>query len=224
MGSLPASRVTPAPPFARTGIDYAGPFSIKISRNKTGKTYLCVFVCFVTKAVHLEVVSDLSTVAFLNTLKRFIARRGKPTNLYSDNGTNFVGANNSLKEMYQLIRDSNTAIHDYLTMQAIEWHFIPPQAPHMGGLWESAVKSCKSHLAKTIGSSSLTFEELATLMAQLEAILNSRPLTPMSADPRDLNALTPGHFLIGRSLVSLAEPDVTHININRLNRYQLLSK
>jgi len=91
MGILSASRVVPLPPFAKSGVDYAGPFSIKISRNKTSKAYLCVFVCFVTKAVHLEIVSDLSTSAFLNTLKRFIARRGKWVCIYFDNGTNLGG-------------------------------------------------------------------------------------------------------------------------------------
>jgi len=102
MGNLPASRVSPTPPFYRTGVDYAGPFSIKISRNKS-KAYLCVFVCFSTKALHLEIVTDLSTPAFLNALKRFIARRGKCYSIHSDNGTNFVGANNALKEMYKLV-------------------------------------------------------------------------------------------------------------------------
>ncbi|XP_011858760.1 PREDICTED: uncharacterized protein LOC105556288 [Vollenhovia emeryi] len=224
MGNLPASRVTPSPPFAKTGVDYAGPFNIKISRNKTGKAYLCVFVCFVTKALHLEVVSDLSTAAFLNTLRRFIARRGKCFAIYSDHGTNFVGANNSLKEMHQLVKESSSKIHDYLSEQSISWNFIPPQSPHMGGLWESAVKSCKNHLTKVAGLTSLTFEELTTVVTQVEAILNSRPLTPMSADPTDLNALTPGHFLIGRSLASIVEPDVLDVKMNRLNRYQVLEQ
>lgn len=137
MGNLPASRITPSPPFSKTGVDYAGPFSIKISRNKTDKAYLCVFVCFTTKVVHLEIVSDLSSAAFLNTLKRFIARRSKCIRIYSDNGTNFVGANNALKEMYKFINANSAKICDYLSEQSIEWNFIPPQSPHMGGLWEA---------------------------------------------------------------------------------------
>jgi len=224
MGDLPAARVLPLLPFAKSGVDYAGPLNIKISRNKTSKAYLCVFVCFVTKAVHLEIVSDLSTAAFLNSLKRFIARRGKCIGIYSDNGTNFVGANNALKEMYQLVVANHEKIHDFLAEQTIEWHFLPPQSPHMGGLWESAVKSCKTHLAKVVGSALLTFEELAIVTTQIEAILNSRPLTPMSADPTDLQALTPGHFLIGRPLVSILEADLTNLNVNRLDRYQLLEQ
>jgi len=143
MGNLPASSVTLAPPFYKTGVHYAGPFSIKISRNKTGKAYLCVFVCFSTKALHLEIVADLNTSAFLNTLKRFIARRGKCYSIHSDNGTNFVGANNALKEMYKLVNANDAKIHDYLAEQCIRWYFLPPQSPHMGGLWESAVRRAK---------------------------------------------------------------------------------
>jgi len=94
----------------------------------------------------------------------------------------------------------------------------------MGGLWESAVKACKNHLTKVIGSTCLSFEELTTVTTQVEAILNSRPLTPLSTDPSDLNALTPGHFLIGRPLVSVSEMDLTDVNVNRLNRYQLLEQ
>nr|XP_012233626.1 PREDICTED: uncharacterized protein LOC105678692 [Linepithema humile] len=224
MGALPASRVLPLPPFSKSGVDYAGLFAIKISRNKTGKAYLCVFVCFLTKAVHLEIVSDLTASAFLNALKRFIARRGKCTSIYSDNGTNFVGANKALKEMYLLVKASDVKIHDFLTEQAIKWHFLPPQLPHMGGLWESAVKPVKIRLTKIVGPTPLTFEELATVVTQIEAILNSRPLTPMSADPDDLEALTPGHFLIGRPLVAICEPDVADIKVNRLNRYQLMEQ
>jgi len=224
MGSLPASRVLPLPPFSTSGIDYAGPFNIKISRNKSGKAYLCVFVCFVTKAVHLEIVSDLSTPAFLNALKRFIAKRGTCLNIYSDNGTNFVGANNALKEMYLMVNSSNAEIHNYLSEQAIKWHFLPPQSPHMEGLWESAVKVVKNRLTKIVGSTSLIFEELTTVVTQIEAVLNSRPLTPMSSDPADLSVLTPGHFLIGRPLVAICEPDITDVSVNRLNRYQLLEQ
>lgn len=121
MGSLPACRVTLARPFVNTGVDYAGPFNIKISRNKNGKAYLSIFVCLATKAVHFELVSDLSAASFLNTIKRFIARRGKCLNLYSDNSTTFVGANNQLLKLKQFFcqknksnsntRISNRAVH-----------------------------------------------------------------------------------------------------------------
>ena len=105
MRNLSAFHVLLLPPFSKSGVDYARPFSIKITRNKTGKTYLCIFVCFVMRAMHLKIVSDRrrSTLTFLNTLKRFIARRDKCLSIYSDNGTNFVRANNALREMYQLV-------------------------------------------------------------------------------------------------------------------------
>lgn len=138
MGSLPSVRVTPARPFLNTGVDYAGPFSIKISRNKTSTAYLSLFVCLATKAIHLELVSDLSTASFLNALKRFIARRGKCSVLYSDNGTTFTGANNHLTELknHLLKESTQKEICDFLSEQFIEWKFIPPYAPHMGGIWE----------------------------------------------------------------------------------------
>lgn len=107
MGNLPSVRVQPCRAFLNVGLDYGGPFSIRVSRNKTTKAYLCLFVCLVTKAVHLELATDLSTSAFLNALRRFIARRGKCTNIYSDNGSNFKGANNELQELGKLLQNKN---------------------------------------------------------------------------------------------------------------------
>lgn len=142
MKNLPKARVTPHRAFLNTGVDlYGGPFSIKISRNKTAKAYLCLFVCFSTCAIHLELVTDLSTTAFLNALKRFIARRGKCQNLYSDNGTHFVGANHELKALANLLQDEDLQhrVHDVLAKQSIWWHFLPPYSPHMDGLWEAGI-------------------------------------------------------------------------------------
>lgn len=228
MGQLPAARVTPARPFSTCGIDYAGPFSIKegVRGRLTKKAYLCLFVCFVTKAVHLELATDLSTEAFLNCLRRFIARRGRCRCIVTDNGTNFIGARNQFSELGILInkRDHNLKISDFLSKEGIEWRLNPPHAPHFGGLWESAVKSTKRHLSRVIGEQRLTFEELYTLLVQVEACLNSRPLTPISSDPSDLNPLTPGHFLIGDSLSALPEHDLRDIKTNRLGRYQLVQQ
>lgn len=226
MGDLPATRVTPARAFLKCGVDYAGPFIIKISRNKTGKAYLCLFVCLTTKAIHLEVAGDLSTTGFLNAFKRFIARRGKPSDMYSDNGTNFVGANNELKELYTFLQDeqyrSTTA--NYFTEQTINWHFNPPNSPHFGGIWEAGVKLVKTHLRKIVGNAVLTFEELYTTFSLIETCLNSRPLSPISNDPNDLTPLTPGHFLIGEPLTALPQPDVRDVPQNRLTRYQRISQ
>jgi hypothetical protein len=229
MADLPSFRVTQARAFSKVGVDYAGPFLIRPiqPRSKvTLKAYIAVFICPVTRAIHLEVVSDLSTSAFLASLRRFVSRRGRPTDIYSDCGTNFVGADNELKDMYKMFLSSphNLLISKEMTNMGITWHFNPPAAPHFGGLWEAGVKSMKHHLRRIMGLQRLTFEELYTTTAQIEAILNSRPLTPESTSPDDLAALTPGHFLIGCPLNSFPELNVEDIPINRLSRWQLLQQ
>lgn len=220
MGNLPASRVTPTYPFQVSGVDFAGPFQITDRKGRgcrISKCYLCLFVCFATKALHLEVASDLSTDNFISCLRRFISRRGKPSEIYSDNGTNFVGANNELRHF---IRSCNEDISSFASGEGIKFLFSPAYSPHFGGLWEASVKSAKFHMLRILGNKHLTFEELSTLFTQIEAILNSRPLTPLSSDPNDFEPLTPGHFLIGRALTSLPSPMLTEVNPNRLNRYQ----
>ncbi|XP_018402564.1 PREDICTED: uncharacterized protein LOC108779585 [Cyphomyrmex costatus] len=225
MASLPAGRVNASRPFAHSGIDYAGPFMVRESRRRnarTHKAYLALFVCFSTKCVHLELVSDLTTESFLAAFKRFISRRGKPACIYSDNGKTFVGAQGQLDELCKFLRTDQTQaeLAQALRDQEIEWKFIPPNAPHFGGLWEAAVKSAKRHLSRITGKASLTFEELQTIFCEIEAILNSRPLTPLSEDPNDLSSLTPGHFLIGTPLNSFPYHDLTDVNENRLLRWQ----
>ena len=229
MGELPEQRLTPTRPFLNTGVDYAGPFNIKSSnlrKSKVLKAYLCLFVCFVTRAVHLEVVSDMTSESFLNSLKRFIARRGKCQTLFSDCGTNFVGANNEMSEFFKYFKDDKcqNKITEFLAQDGIKWNFIPPRSPHFGGLWESHIKLAKFHLKRVMGNNVFTFEELSTVFTQIEACLNSRPLSPISNDISDLTPLTPGHFLIGDSLVALPEPDVRDIKCNRLKRYQYLKQ
>lgn len=125
MGNLPRERVEVSHQFLNVRLVFAGPFGIKISRKKNTKAYLCVFVCMATKALHLEIVSDLSTVAILNTLKRFIARRGKAQNIFSDNETNFQGTDNLLQRFIETLKTEDT-VHDFLSSQSIRWHFIPP--------------------------------------------------------------------------------------------------
>jgi len=162
-----------------------------------------------TKAIHLELVSDLSTPAFINSLKRFVTRRGKCLNIYSDNDSNFKGANHELRALYECITQQShqTMIDHFCTEQAIQRHFIPPYSPHMGGLWEAGIKSVKTHLRRTLSGALLTFEEMYIVLTQVEAVLNFRPLTPVSNDPTDFTALTPGHFLIGESLTSISDRD-----------------
>jgi len=211
MGQLPATRVTPTPPFTITGIDYAGPFTLKRGHTRKPvlvKAYLALFVCLATKAVHIEIVSDLTTEAFLASLKRFISRRGLPSEIHTDNGTNFQGARNDLSDLYRFLANSTStaAINTYLLKQWITWHCIPQRAPHFGGLWEAAVKSTKFHLKRVVGSQRLDYEEFSTIATQVESCLNSCPLTSTTSHPVDgITILTPGHFLIGRALRAYPE-------------------
>ncbi|KAF0721510.1 Integrase catalytic domain-containing protein [Aphis craccivora] len=225
MGQLPSARVTPSRAFAQTGVDFAGPLLIKLGLRKstTIKAYVAVFVCFATKAIHLEAVSALTTAAFMAALKRFMSRRGKPSRIWSDNGTNFVGTRKEL-ECYFRRQLTGRTISDELVEEGVQWVFTPPAAPHFGGVWEAAVKSFKHHFVRVAGAAILNFEELATLLAQIEACLNSRPLTAVSSDPADLQALTPGHFLIGGPVLMLPETDYSEMPDNRLKRWELVQK
>ncbi|XP_066256304.1 uncharacterized protein [Euwallacea similis] len=223
MGDLPQERLTVGRVFSVVGVDYMGPLHIRDKKGRglrLSKCYVSVFICFATKALHLELVSDLSSESFLLAFRRFVARRGRPSHVYSDNGTNFVGANRELSELGSfLIKESRNLVYS-CSREGVQWHFIPAQSPHFGGLWEAGVKSVKHHLKRVAGNANLTFEQLITLLAQIEAILNSRPLSPMSQDPNDLTPLPPAHFLIGRSTTELPDPDLQHVPANRLSVFQ----
>ncbi|XP_024874028.1 uncharacterized protein LOC112455996 [Temnothorax curvispinosus] len=227
MGNLPKGRVTPARPFLRTGLDYAGPISIRTTKgrgHRAHKAFIAVFVCLCTKAVHLDVVSDYTTDAFLAAFRRFISRRGLCEELYSDCGTNFVGADRVLRELFRASSADGRRLAHAAAAEGVKWHFNPPAAPHFGGLWEAAVKSTKFHLRRVIGETTLTFEEMSTLLAQVEACLNSRPLQALSDDPDDISALTPGHFLIGAPLLAVPEPALNDVAGSSLSRWQHLQK
>lgn len=218
MGQLPTARTQLEFPFLNCSVDYAGPVFIADRKGrgcKLIKSYLCIFVCLAVKAVHIELATDLTKEAYMAALNRFVARRGKPQSILSDNGTNFVGASN---ELQKLLLESDVA-HE-VAQQGIEFTFSPPHSPHFNGIAEAAVRSTKHHLKRLLQLTHFTFEEMATCLAQIEAVLNSRPLIPLSSDPLDFSVLTPAHFLIGRPLMSVPHPQVTDINVTRLERYQ----
>lgn len=216
MGQLPEPRVNVTKPFLHTGVDFCGPFQIKSKEGRgvrSFKAYISVFVCLATKAIHIEIVNSLTSESFIAALKRFVARRGTVKILYSDNGTNFVGAFRKLKRMMESLR----TLH-------LEWKFIPPSAPHFGGLWEAGVKSIKYHLKRVLGNSIFTNEEMTTILAQIESVLNSRPLCPLTNDINDLNVLTPNHFLTGQILIPIAEDNHIGTPANLLRRWQLCTQ
>ena len=226
-GQLPIERVTPGPVFDHTGLDFARPLLIKyghVRKPTVVKSYVCVFVSLTVKAVHLELVSDLTTEAFIACLRRFVAHRGHPSVLWSDHGLNFVGANRELKEMYEFQKKQITqiAISEFCSSQRIQWKFIPERSPHFGGIWESAVKSFKNHLKRIIGDVKLTYEETYTVITQIEGCLNSRPLVATGAmDDDGIEVLTPGHFLIGRPLTAIPDPENSYQSMSLLKRWHL---
>lgn len=224
MADLPKARVSISRPITNSSVEYCGPIDIKLSKGrspKTSKAYIAVFVCLAVKAVHLELVSDLTAEAFLAAFRRFTARRGTIKNMYSDNGSNFVGANTILRNVYKQCQQQYIAS---LENSGVNWHFIPPAAPHFGGLWEAGVKSTKAHVKKVIGSTKLTFKEMATLLTQIEGCLNSRPLCPITNDPNDYTALTPGHFIAGNAILAPPEPCLLDVKQHRLNRWQYIQQ
>ncbi|XP_018407396.1 PREDICTED: uncharacterized protein LOC108783347 [Cyphomyrmex costatus] len=226
MSSLPSSRITVSWPFSYCGVDYAGPLTLREGKRRnarTHKAYIAMFVCFATKAVHVELVSDLTTDTFLTAFKRFISRREKPSHMWSGNGTTFVGSRHRLREFLDFLEKDciQDEIWLFLHDQRITWNFIPPNAPHCGGgLWEAAIKSAKFHLYSIIGNGHLTFEEMQTIFCEIGAILNSRPIAPLNEDPNDLAYLSLGHFLIGTTIDSFPCHDLSDTNENRLVRWQ----
>ncbi|GFX65010.1 integrase catalytic domain-containing protein [Trichonephila clavipes] len=226
MGDLPTERITPDKVFNSTGIDLCGPFFIKNKYQRKGpeiKVYVCIFICLVTKAIHLEIISDLTSQALIAALKRFISRRGKCHKIFSDNGTNMIGANREIKVLSKLVRDREESLFAFFA-EGIGWSFIPPRSPNWGGLWEANIKSLKFHFKRVAGNSKFSYEELLTLITQIEAILNSRPLTQLSSHVDDLEVLTPAHFLIGRPITAIVEPSLLQCESNRFNVWQRKTK
>ncbi|CAG9087799.1 unnamed protein product [Plutella xylostella] len=228
MGQLPAVRVRPHRAFLNSGVDYAGPVHIRMSKGrgqKTMKAYICLFVCMATRAIHLEAVTDLTAQGFMSAYRRFVARRGHCAHLWSDNGTNFVGSAKELKVLFEEGKaNMSTQVAELLANDGTTWHFIPPRMPNYGGLWEAGVQSAKRHLTRVNGDTKLTYEEMATLLAQIEACLNSRPLCQLDNTLDTLTPLTPGHFLIGEPLITVPDMNYEDKNVNLLTRWQLIQR
>lgn len=166
MGDLPFPRVNPSPPFSHCDIDYAGPMQVTfyVGRGQRArKYYVASFVCLVTRSTHLEYVDDYATSGFLAAFRRFVSCRGLPSDVYSDNGTNFQGADRELRQAFVAIcKDRDT--REIFANDGIKWHFIPAAAPHFGGLWEAGVRSFKHHFKRVVGSHTISQLELSTLL------------------------------------------------------------
>lgn len=196
MADLPEDRLTPDdPPFTSVGIDFFGPMYVKRGRSVL-KHYGCLFSCLTMRATHIEVAESLNTDSFINALRRFISRRSRAKIIRSDNGTNLSSGEKEIRNAIEAW--NNQKIEKFLQQRNIQWIFNPPGASHMGGVWERVIRSVRKVLRCLVKEQLLSGEALRTLMAEVESILNGRPLTPSSDDPTDLEALTPNHLLLLR--------------------------
>ena len=170
----------------------------------------------------MELVSSLTKEDCIFALTQFISRRVMPQKIFSDNGSNFLGARKDLIKLKILLdkSDKENSLINFVNQRSCEWLTIPPRAPHFGGLWEAAIKSMERHMRRVIGLHILSYEEFQTVIDQIEAILNSRPLVTLSNDPNDTMALTPAHFLIGDTMNSL--PKAERSNMDLTSRFRLL--
>ena len=186
--------MTPSkPPFTFTGVDCFGPFEVDRARSKV-KRYGVIFTCLALRAVYIEIVSSLDTESFINALRRFVARRGLPEEMRSDNGGNFVSGE---RELRNAINSWNQCqIQDYLLQCNVKWTFNSPAGSHHGGVWERCIHTVCKVLRALIKKQVLDDEGLSTLMCEVEAIVNGRPITKLSDDPRDLEPLTPNYLLL----------------------------
>ena len=165
----------------------------------------------------------MTSEEFRATLQRFVSRRGSPLHLYSDNGSNFIGAREELRELQRLLAASESLTSNFCQAKSIQWHNIPARSPHFGGIWEAGIKQMKTLLAKNLKPHLLRFEELYTVLCEVEAILNSRPLAPISEDDAN-SVLTPAHFLTGRPLLATPILEVPETKISNLRRWKLVSR
>ena len=207
MGNVPEARVAAYQrPFSHCGIDYFGPIFVKIGRRRE-KRWGVLFTCLTTIAIYIELASSLNTSSAIMAIQRLTARRGVPSHMYSDNCTNFQGAKDEPKQAI-LDLDANE-ISQFATGKQMEWHYNPLDAPHMGGAWERLVRSVKTALKTILFDQAPSEEVLYTTLCEIKHSVNSRPLTHVSLDLRDNEALTPNHLLLGASSgeVKLGEYD-----------------
>ena len=198
MADLPQNRLAPfTPPFHFTSCDYFGPYQVKIGRNKTTKHYGVLFTCLNTRAVHLELATDCSTMELMQVLRRFFAVRGLPALMISDNGSQMVGAERELQAMVKGL--DTDGLKEFCADKGMKWQFATPAAPHQNGCAEALVKSCKLTLKKAIGDQVLTPFELHTCLLEVANLVNQRPIGRIPNDPDDGSYICPNDILLGRA-------------------------
>ena len=193
MPPLPMKRVNPSPPFTYTGLDYLGPLYIKAQAG-VSKVWVCLFTCLVVRAIHLELVYDLSAKHFLMCLRRFTARRGVPKEIICDNAPQFKLTKTVMDKAWKNMI-LNEDVKNHMTNEGIQWSFIVEYSPWMGGFYERLVGLVKRSLRKVLRRKCVSLEQLQTLLTEIEAIINSRPLTYVDGDFNSGRALTPSNFL-----------------------------
>merc|ERR1711911_85694 len=198
MAQLPALRLETTAPFQTTALDWAGPFLVKLNGRADHKVYVLVMTCFQSRAVHLETLFKLDADSAFNAIIRFKARRPALRTIYSDNASNFQKAD---KWLQKEIAKVNEKLPKELNKQGINWTFIPPYSPNYGGTWERVVDLMKRHLKTALIGDKLHYETFTTIVTEIEGILNKRPLTSISTDSRDFDALTPNHLLAPASML-----------------------
>lgn len=221
VAALPDFRVRESTPFSKVGIDFAGPLFVKTQTGEMVKCYLALFTCCVTRAVHLDLVADLTATTFVRCLRRFVARRGVPSLIVSDNAKTFKASAKVIKRLYD-----NEEVRAHLESNRIDWKFILERAPWWGGFYERMIGTAKRCLRKVLGNAKLNADELLTVLTEVEATLNSRPLT-YEYDEVGAEMLTPSHLIYGRRLLSLPEEarnDEEESETGLLKRFRYLAR
>uniref|UniRef100_A0A7I4Y6K3 Integrase catalytic domain-containing protein n=1 Tax=Haemonchus contortus TaxID=6289 RepID=A0A7I4Y6K3_HAECO len=226
--ALPSERVSISRPFENIGLDYAGPFLVRTEGNQHEKRWICLYTCMATRAIHLETVKGLSAKEFVNAFRRFIARRGTPRTMLSDNATTFTAGNDLLRTIFDELQTSDE-FSNFNSQHGITWNFITPLSPWKGGFYERLIGSLKSCLRKTIQKKFLSDEEFCTVVTECEALVNSRPLTYVSSDFQEGNPIRPIDFLHPHAKISMwnFEPDYDpnfRLISNRNEAIQLLEE